>query len=87
MVQFKAHSILAGAYGVVAAVAAACTSDLLVDDFSSSSTTNRNNLGSWTSGKIPQIHRKWQTILMVPPMNLHTIAVQEPQMTNIMFNR
>ncbi|EXF75711.1 polysaccharide deacetylase [Colletotrichum fioriniae PJ7] len=49
MVQFKAHSILAGAYGAVAAVAAACTSDLLVDDFSSSSTTNRNNLGSWTS--------------------------------------
>ncbi|KAK1512520.1 polysaccharide deacetylase, partial [Colletotrichum costaricense] len=49
MVQLKAHSILAGAYGVVAVVAAACTSDLLVDDFSSSFTTNRNNLGSWTS--------------------------------------
>ncbi|KAK1705879.1 hypothetical protein BDP67DRAFT_530531 [Colletotrichum lupini] len=76
MVQLKAHSILAGAYGVVAVVAAACTSDLLVDDFSSSFTTNRNNLGSWTSGKIPQIHRERPKLRVELPMDLHKTAVQ-----------
>lgn len=54
MQPFKLQCLTAMAYSAVA-VAVVCTSSLLVDDLANSFVTNRNNLGSWTSGKTLQV--------------------------------